>query len=406
MRKTPIANRTIFCLTLLSVAPAAAQERWTEDDVTERARAQAVEVLAADARARLAEGEAQGAGLLPNPSVEWERQEAFAPNAQTQDIIRLVVPLDLSGRPATRRALAEVEARLSEAEAERVRLDAVAAARAAFHRALAAERRVAVLEAQRDALREALRVMESRRAAGEVSGYETARLAIGAQLAGSRAAQARIDADAARQQLAALFGAEPPDALEGELTPPSPPPIAALVTSAEARRPDLSALARADEAARRARAAADFSWVPRLSVEGGYNRQDGPLVGHGYAVGLSAEIPLFDHGQGERRAAEASAAVGDLRARYEARVETRIRVSHARLTRLLEERARFESESAEPVELLVRAATSGYQGGERSVVELLDARRAATEVAERRVALSLAARLAQIALAREAGGLR
>ena len=52
MRKTPIANRTIFCLTLLSVAPAAAQERWTEDDVTERARAQAVEVLAADARAR------------------------------------------------------------------------------------------------------------------------------------------------------------------------------------------------------------------------------------------------------------------------------------------------------------------------------------------------------------------
>ena len=196
------------------------------------------------------------------------------------------------------------------------------------------------------------------------------------------------------------------DALEGELTPPSPPPIAALVTSAEARRPDLSALARADEAARRARAAADFSWVPRLSVEGGYNRQDGPLVGHGYAVGLSAEIPLFDHGQGERRAAEASAAVGDLRARYEAVVETRIRVSHARLTRLLEERARFESESAEPVELLVRAATSGYQGGERSVVELLDARRAATEVAERRVALSLAARLAQIALAREAGGLR
>ncbi|RZO51545.1 MAG: hypothetical protein EVA89_33320, partial [Sandaracinaceae bacterium] len=69
MRKTPIANRTIFCLTLLSVAPAAAQERWTEDDVTARARAQAVEVLAADARARLAEGEAQGAGLLPNPSV-------------------------------------------------------------------------------------------------------------------------------------------------------------------------------------------------------------------------------------------------------------------------------------------------------------------------------------------------
>ncbi|MEQ8889671.1 MAG: hypothetical protein RID93_18645, partial [Sandaracinaceae bacterium] len=86
--------------------------------MTARARAQAVEVLAAAARARLAEGEAQGAGLLPNPSVEWERQEAFAPNAQAQDIIRLVVPLDLSGRPATRRALAEVEARLSEAEAE------------------------------------------------------------------------------------------------------------------------------------------------------------------------------------------------------------------------------------------------------------------------------------------------
>lgn len=398
MRKTPTPNR-IFWITLLIASPASAQT-WTEGDVTALARARSVDVLAASVRARRADAEARTAGLLPNPSVEWERQEAFAPNAQTQDIVRLVVPLELSGRPATRRALAEAEARLSEAEAEAVALDAVAAARAAFHRALAAERRVAVFEEQRDALAEALRVMESRRAAGEVSGYETARLSIGVELARSQAAQARVEADAARARLAALFGADPPDALEGELAPPPPPPLAALLGAAETRA-DLRALARADEAGQRARASAAYAWIPRLSIEGGYNRQDGPVVGHGYALGASAEIPLFDHGQAERQAAEASAALAELRDTAASRVDSLIGMSHARLTALLAERARFEAETAPQVERLARAATSGYRGGERTVVELLDARRAATDVAERRIALALAARLAEIALTRQ-----
>jgi cobalt-zinc-cadmium efflux system outer membrane protein len=383
----------------LVLAPASARaQAWTEATVARLAAERAPRVLEAHAASRIARGAIEGEGLLPNPSLAWERQEAFDPNAQTQDIVTARVPLDLSGRPAARRALAELDAWRADADEAGARVSAVTVALAAFYRALAAERRVALFEEAQASLDEAVRVMAERRDAGDASGYETSRLALEAELARSRLAEARLDALRARVGLGAPLGVEEVPALAGDLEATAPAPLEAWLARVE-RRPELEALARAADAARRARDAADLAWLPRLDLAGGYNRVDGPVPGHGYALEVSVEVPLFDHGQGERaRAAAAAEAVDAIRDVVVIRARAEVRAAHAALVGALAERARFGAATDAAREELARAVASGYRDGERTLVERIDAQRAVVENGERRLALDLAARLADVRL--------
>ncbi len=407
---TPIAGRSLFVLVVLAAVPARAQV-WTEEDVIGMASERALEVRAALVEAETARARASAEGLPPNPWVDWERQEAFAPNAQIQDLARLIVPLDLSGRRDARRALADVEAALAEADAAAARAQAVEGALRLFYGVLAAERRRRSYEATQAALDEALRVVRSREATGEASGYASARLTLEAELARSRLEEARVHAAARRAMLAALLGAEAaPARLSGTLEVERVPALAALLRDAGAHRPELVALRRAEDAARRAAGAADWAWVPRVDLSAGYARQQGQderIVGHGYVFRAAVEIPLFDHGQRERaEAAAARSAVSAQREALEARVAAEVRAERARLSGLIAERARFEASVAEPAEVLARAAASGYREGERSVLELLDAQRALADARERGIELDLAARGAELALRRASGAFR
>ncbi|MCB9596604.1 MAG: TolC family protein [Sandaracinaceae bacterium] len=394
-----------ICLLAALLPASASAQGWTEASVARLAAERAPAVREAWAAAERARGAAEGAGLLPNPSIAWERQEAFDPNAQTQDILTARIPIDLSGRPAAERALADLDALAAEATAESARSLAVAVALEAFYGALAAERRAELLVGAQATLDEAGRVMERRRAAGEASGYAEARLALEAELARSQLAESRVAASAQRAALAALLGVDETPGLVGDLDATAPAPIEALLARAEARG-DVAALDRADAAASRAADAAGWAWVPRLDVEGGYNRVDGPVPGHGYAVGVAIEVPLFDHGQGPRaRASAARAAIAAVREATLARARAQIRAAHAQLEGLRAERARFAEATGAAAELLATAATSGYREGERSLVELLDARRAVVENAQRRLALDLAVRLADVRLRGATGDL-
>jgi cobalt-zinc-cadmium efflux system outer membrane protein len=123
-------------------------------------------------------------------------------------------------------------------------------------------------------------------------------------------------------------------------------------------------------------------------------------------VGVRVDLPLFDRGQGEQ--AEARAALSSLDEYGDAlrlSVRAALTAARARLEGTMAERARFDEATRDAAELLSRAASAGYQGGERSLLELLDARRAALEVAERRLALDLAVRLADVELRRLTGPL-
>lgn len=391
------------------VLPAgAAAQTWTEDEVIARAAEASPEAQSALLAARLEEADARNAGLLPNPWVEWERQEAFGPNRQGQDLVRAVIPLDLSGRTQADQALAQVDAALARASAARTQADVVESALRLFYRALALERRAELLARALEALEEARRVLAARAAEGDVAGYDAARLAVESELARSHVSEAVLDAAAARGSLAAMLASQAPRALEGELAPSMPASLAALLARAQDRRADRAAVRSAEEAAARARSAASFAWVPMLELTGGYNRVfDAVAEGHGYVFVLSAAIPLFDNGQQERdRSAVADSLMTSYREGLDRQIAAEVRAARGQLVGLLAERERFATAVAEPVEIVVRASASGYREGERSVVELVDARRSATEAGQRTLALELAARLAELRLRRVSGALR
>jgi len=121
--------------------------------------------------------------------------------------------------------------------------------------------------------------------------------------------------------------------------------------------------------------------------------------GYGYVVGFVLDIPLFDHGQAQREQATAQ------RALVAARVEALSRSVDAEVQSALfarraarEELLRFEAQTSAQVDALLTAAQSGYREGERAIIELLDAQRAQTEVAEQRLSLLGAAKRAEAKL--------
>ena len=381
---------------------ASAQAPVTEVVVAQRARSRALLALVVDLRAARARAAADHIPLQPNPGLEWEHQAAFAPNAQTQDLLWAQIPIDPSGRRRAERELLRLDAIEAEAEAAVVRAEVVAEALGLFYRALGAERRLELLEATQATLDEAARIAQSREEAGEGSGYVTARLALEASLGRSAVEEARVESDALRTQLMGWLGLAAGAPLEGTfaVTPPTAPGDAS-------ERPEARAVAGLVDQAAESQRAARAGWVPRLGVAGSYNRQaQGDVVGHGYGTRVEVELPLFDRGQ--REAAEADAAAEVIAAYDETFTDTlsaELRAARERLLGLLLERARL-AETLDQADALMRAAEAGFREGERTLVELIDARRAALAAHERLLALDVAVRMADIEHRRAAGGLR
>lgn len=398
MFKVALTQFTVGTALLLVSAPVFGQLR--EADVL-RAASSRFEIARAEAEAERARRAAEGAGRLPNPTLGFERQEAYSPNAQSQDLLSLTWPIQLSGRAATERALAEVDASMAEVELERARLELLARSLELFYVALGRAQRTAHLESGVEVLTEAERLIQSRQAAGDASGYETERIGLELSFARSRAAQARLEAAAARAELGALVGTD--DAPLGDFQVDAPAPESELMTRARRERRDGLALdawvSSATDAQRRSRRGG----LPDLALIVGYNRQRAP-TGHGYALGAEITLPFFDRNQGPRGEADALADRAQIvRDTWDRRVLAEVRGARARLDALLRERERFSTTDAGS---LVQAAIAAYREGERTLVELIDARRAAMDVLIRRTELDLQVRLADVALRRATGELR
>jgi hypothetical protein len=133
---------SVLCLLCLwPGAPARADSTLTEAEVIRRARVHAPGARVAAATEALAGAEQRGAGLLPDPAVEWDRETG---PSGAQDTVRAIVPIDMA-RPMTRRALARSHSEWLRAQAALDRAAAIERALVAFYDvALAAERVLSV----------------------------------------------------------------------------------------------------------------------------------------------------------------------------------------------------------------------------------------------------------------------
>lgn len=395
---------SVFLLSvILPTLPLAA---WAQPHLTEAeairlglARSDLSDLDQADVR--MAEADALAAGQIPNPTLSYSRDRVGGSPDTVEQSWMLSQTFDLSGKRKLRREAAERRVELASAGNATRRSEFAGEIRRAFHDAVFRQEALRATETwvQRFARVEGMVGKLVR--AGEASGYDRHRLARERQAAEARLATGRAEIDRSLARLAALIGASEPPSVAGELLPPALPAIETALDRLE-QRPDLRALSLAALAADLDGRAAKQARIPDLTagigprwVESGQG--GGISRDNGFALTLSIPLPVFDRQQAgrQRAAAEAARARAELRlARTRAEGELRglHRQAEALRTAASEYRARAVATSPE----LLRIAEAAYQGGESSLLELLDAYRGALESETTALELEKRAREARI----------
>ncbi|MEQ8276364.1 MAG: TolC family protein [Deltaproteobacteria bacterium] len=362
-------------------------EAITADEVVERVQQHDADARAAQAYAAFVDSQRVSAALYPNPSLAWNRQTF---DAEREDQITLNVPLDLSGRRNARERIAHAKGLAAESTAADATRGATVRALRLFYRAVAASERERVQTSAVARLDEAARVVSRRREEGHTAGYDEARVQIEREIAASALRETRARRQQLVRELAILLGLEGVK-IDGDLGLDETSPA-----NAEERRSVAllrSAKDRADAAG------ATWTWIPLLTLFGGprFGVLDQP--GGGYVAGVSVGLPVFSRGQGLDAQAEAAARAMHARAEAAAR-RARLEEERAALAfaTARDESVRFTKATVARVERLERATETGYREGQRTVVELIDARRVRTEVALRALDLALAAKTAHVEL--------
>lgn len=404
-RLATTAGSSLLCV--LSACPmAAAQAPLSEESYAAQVLAAGLDAKVAEAEAALARADTAGAGLWPNPSLEWERQPNPTEDRVVggQHVIVASIPLVLSGRlglesESVERGVAAAEARRTHARSA-LRRDAALA----FSAVLAATERRALLERSLSTLDELTRIIEAREKAGEAAGYDRARIVLERAVVADLLGAAMLEERRAKAEALSLLGPShtqlPP--FVGALAAPRPMPDGAqLLQELGVNRSDLEALRLEEQSAGLAERAAGRSWIPEPTVNAGALLLEGARsgAGAGFVVGLSIPVPLFDHGQGPRARAGARqrlAAAQHERLLLAARKELVATLDALALR--TERRERHLRDVVGGAEELRAIATAGYRGGSVELLALVDAERVARDAGLTAVELSLEVTTAQTEL--------
>lgn len=344
-----------------------------------------------------AEAEAVATSQLPNPSLSYSREQLGNAPETVEEGWMLSQTFDFSGRRALRREAAGRRVDLALADNAARRAEISAEIRRRFHDVLFRQELIRATEAWVRRFDRVEGAVDTLARAGEASGYDRRRLARERQTAaaGLQAQRAELGRDTAR--LAALMGSSADPAVSGELLPPSPRPVEQDLNCME-QRPDLLALSRRAEAAELEGRAAGRGAIPDVTLGIGSKRVDnGVTQEDGLMLSVSVPLPLFDRQQaGRQRAAaeamQARATLGLARTRSAGDVQGLHRQTEGLRATALDYRATAVAASAE----LLRIAETAYQGGESSLLELLDAYRGALDSEAAALELEWRARLAYI----------
>jgi cobalt-zinc-cadmium efflux system outer membrane protein len=367
-----------------------------------------------DAQFGMARGELRAAGQWLNPSFEWVLESPGAPIPR-DEFFTVVLPLDVSGRRtqlsrATRRGTDRLEA-ARRAARRAAELDVASA----WVGAVLAHGLASTLDQQWRTAEE-IAGLEAERAREGVSAEAAAlRTRVEADRLAHQAAQAQVAAQRARAALAARLGVAPdsvptlPAALDDAAVAATAADASAtlpahdgsaLLQRAQSGREELRAatLAREEAALRQRveRAGVIGDW----QVQGGTKHTAGILTAQ---VGLALPLPVFNRNDGAReravnavREAEAAWRLAQLTVRGEV-------LAAAEQVQRLEALAERLSRTAAAGDTIAASARVAYTEGYMTLLELLDAQRAAADARATAQQFRADLVLARLQLARAVG---
>lgn len=367
----------------IGASPAFAQTAIDEAAFVAELEAKDPRVAIAAARVAAVRAEVADARVRPNPSIGLEREVPYVDGSGlATNYLRLSLPVDISGRRGLKIDAAEASVRAATSEATRTWLEAVIEGLRVFDDCARARLYVQLLTDARGSLVRAVEIARERSKTGAASGYEVQRFEL--ELAGhdDDLATAQIELRRARRQLAGLIGRTGElDATSALALPSTVPTLDELLAKANDRG-DLRATRQREEAARGRERAAGRGWVPLPTLTAGAMTADmGTQTGTGYVAGLLLTIPIFDRGQGDKARAIADRHLADAESRWlQRQIGSSVQVAHATLIARIAQAQQIASGQLDRLDVILGAAETAFREGHASVVELLDAHRAARAV--------------------------
>lgn len=365
------ARRVLALILLCWAATAHAQPRLTAQEAVRLAWAQPHVLNELDASVDLARSEVVAARTWSNPTLSMDREQlrdAAMPGRESS--VMLTQPFELGGQRGLRIRAAQAGVIAAEAgvahERTRMRADVLRD----YYAAVAAGRRMQAQEKISAGLASLADVAGKRQRAGDLSGYESRRIAQASAQAQARHAEASAEERGARTRLAGWIGAIALDAVLDDGIQLA----AAASGGADLRSTELDALT-----AQRAHAEAQAAAASRVALPftvgiGSKRVREGGMRDQAVMLEVGVDLPLFDRNQGER--ARTSAELRRLEAQYQRTLaQTRARRSAA------EEEARQLTQSARHMQAmlvpeaaqLTAIARASFAEGELDLVGLLDA---------------------------------
>lgn len=358
-----------------------AQERLTADQAVAKALSQTAvqDELAADIA--VARSEVIAARTWANPTLAADREELRdGPlGAGSETSLVLSQPFELGGRRGLRIRAAEQGVAAAEAGVAHSRMQLRADVLRDYYSVVAAEQRAQAQRRIAEGLRGLASVADNRHRAGDLSGYESRRIAQAQMQAQARSEQAQAQAASARRRLAGWIG----DAAMRAVFDPALVVPNVAGASADAHSTELDALAARRLHAQAQAQAANRPAIP-LTVGVGTKRiRESGMSDDALIIQLALPLPIFDRNQGERARADAEVQRAD--AQYQrALQQTRARRLAARdaATRLAESARQLQRDAVPEAERLTAIARNSFAEGELDLVGLLDAYDAESAVIE------------------------
>ncbi len=382
---------------------AASPPPLTLADAVRRATASGpVTQIAAGRRAELT-GRARTEAQWANPVVELRRENLDSP-LEYDDFATVTLPIDLLGRRfALRSALGATRERAAADSLLTVQAAGHAAARA-WWMAWSAAALARIAAAQADLYDRVARIDSLRAAEGALSEAAALRMRIEARRAHLESGNATAAAMHARAALATLIGTTDLDAAVPDTGRPVLDPLpdsAAALAAAGDRHPELAMARAAERAAERRRAAESRGVLPDVGLTGGYKGTAGLSTS---VIGVTVGAPLLNTNGGnrERSAGEWLLASADRRL-AELRVTNGVRAALAAAHGIDAASRGFDDRFAADAAVVAGAAEAAYREGESSLVELLDAFRAAADARAALVRATVDRAMARLELRRAMG---
>jgi outer membrane protein, heavy metal efflux system len=347
------------------------------------------------------------AALWSNPSLSIDYVQGLKNSsydrvgAAVASVSQLV---ELSGVPAARRESAEYLRAAARAEREQVERELLVRLEETFVDLVAQRRVLAITDRLLVQLRRSEQIVQSRVAAGVMSGFAARRISVARaeaeaelRVVQSEYRRMRGDFDVALGPLSAALTTDPE--LDLETIPPLPG-AARLTARAQTERRDLAAAT-----ARSHSAFADIA-VARRSVFPGISLR--VIAGFGQAAGqwdlgagVALPLPLIDRGQGSIEAASSRARSAEQsRDTLALAIQQRVTAAYDAARLRVEAFATFADSTRGADAQLVAEAEAQFREGRLTVLELVDGITTAQRITVRRLELARDARLAELQLRR------